>query len=130
MIDSEQFFLELRDLYIANGLEFNHSLETFPNNKYSVLCTDMRSNCRPKSFEPIVPPASNSERNLVQQKNNRKLFSQIDIKYFKSLEEFLYAMAYELAERTGRLPDNIHSRIVLSTHDSQSRLKYILKFGC
>ena len=141
MIDYEQFFFELRDLYLKNGLEFKHELSDVKRSISSSRHVGVLARAAfvggfvPeltldkeifKSFKP------NNKKILARngiEINNNKLFDKAKWKFYKSFEEFIFAMAYELAEKIGKLPDAMHSRMILSICDSPSRKKYVLKFG-
>lgn len=60
---------------------------------------------------------------------SEKLELKRQYKFFNSLADLVYTLAWELAEEIGRLPDNLHSRMVLSADKHRSRIKYIEKFG-
>ena len=135
MIDYEQFFFELRDLYLANGLEFRHELNDV---KQSISCsrhvgilTDIKLD-KDLFGEEKLPKDSFKPTNKFQNGikiDNNKLFNKAMWRFCKSFEEFVYSKAYELAEKIGRLPDAMHSRMILSTDDSPSLKKYVMQFG-
>jgi hypothetical protein len=135
MIDYEQFFFELRDLYLANGLEFNHELNDVKRSISSSLhvgvLTDLTldKDLGKEIFKSFKPNNKKMPFRDGIKIDNNKFFDKAKWKFYKSFEEFIYSMAYELAEKIGKLPDAMHSRMILSICDSPSRKKYVLKFG-
>jgi len=140
MIDYEQFFFELRDLYLANGLEFNHELSdvkrSISSSRHVGILTDLTLDKElvAKEGEEIFAESFKPNNKKMPFHNgikidNNKLFNKAMWKFYKSFEEFVYSLAYELAEKIGKLPDAMHSRMILSICNSPSRKKYVLKFG-
>jgi hypothetical protein len=138
MIDYEQFFFELRDLYLANGLEFNHELKDVKRNisssRHVGILKDVALDKDLLGEEKFPKDSLKPTNKKIPFQNgikidNNKLFNKAMWRFYKSFEEFVYSTAYELAEKIGRLPDAMHSRMILSTDDSPARKNYVLKFG-
>ena len=132
-MDYDQFLEEINECYRMNGLEPGYGLDRLsisPANKFGIA-----------TKTPPVPTMLAEKQKWLMQKSkgnvlpkdnandHEKLELKRQYKYFTSLADLVYTLAWELAEEIGRLPDNLHSRMVLSADKHRSRIKYIEKFG-
>jgi hypothetical protein len=132
-MDYDQFLEEINECYRLNGLEPGYGLDRIaisPANNFGIATKST----------PVPPMAAAKQKWLIQKskcnvlpKDNTNESEKLELKrqykFFTTLADLTYTLAWELAENIGRLPDNLHSRMVLSTDKHRSRMRYIEKFG-
>jgi hypothetical protein len=135
-MDYEGFFEGLRECHLANGIPFRHEwpLRIYLMVKNATNCYSMgkkkpKPNKIPKSWGVFSgekhlnrPPVSSAY------KANKNAPSSRDFS-FKQDQREVYTIALDLARKIGRLPDNLHNRMVLTADRHQSILAYLDEFG-
>ena len=136
MIVYKEFFEELRECYEKHSIDFNYDLrnvgfkyeENIPNKVYvkTKATTNQISN-QPKQSEEYN---ENHNKNDYWIKKPAATNPPTKIKrIFQNFESMVYHIALNLAENIGRLPDHLHSRMVLSIDNNEYLKTYIRKFG-
>ena len=134
-MDYDQFLEEINECYRLNGLEPGYGLDRLATSPVNFFGIATKSTPVPTMWaekQKWLVEKSKSNRILPNKHNaneSEKLELKRQYKFFNSLADLVYTLAWELAESIGRLPDNLHSRLVLSTDKHRSRIRYIEKFG-
>jgi hypothetical protein len=144
-MDYEIFFRELEECYLENGLVFNYNLDDikrqsrFPGYYTSVVSTstpfdlNLPKNVSYASFSTDVVN-SKADADWVSEAReyaatfNESLAHQMNVKIYKNLSDLVYFMALKLSEKIGKLPDHLHSRMILSHDKSEERIQYVRTF--
>jgi hypothetical protein len=137
MMDYENFFNELRECYIAHGLEFRHEWPLRANlmiknatNCYSLNKKKLKTNKMPKNWNIWTDSKQLRNSSLVPSahKINNNAPSICNFSFKEDRRE-VYNIALNLARKIGRLPDNLHSRMLLTADQHPSILAYLDEFG-
>jgi hypothetical protein len=133
-MDYDQFLEEINECYRLNGLEPGYGLDRLATSPVNLGIATKSTHVPLKAAEKQkwLVEKSKSNRIILDKHNaneSEKLELKRQYKFFNSLADLVYTLAWELAENIGRLPDNLHSRMVLSTDKHKSRIRYIEKFG-
>jgi len=117
MIDYKEFFEELKECYEKHSIEFNYDLravrfkneENISNKVYSYDEKYNKNDYWIKKTAITNPPPIK--------------------RIFQNFESMVYHIALNLAEKIGRLPDHLHSRMILSIDNDEYLKTYVRKFG-
>jgi hypothetical protein len=135
-MDYEGFFEELRECHLANGIPFRHEwpLRAYlmiknATNCYSVGKKKPNPNKMPKTWGMHSGNKHfNSSLSSSAYKANKNAPSFCDFSYDQDRRE-VYTIALDLARKIGRLPDNLHNRMVLTADRHPAILAYLDEFG-
>lgn len=117
-MDYQQFFIELKECYLQHGLEFKFDLKSVKSTYIPKIYN--KANFNYKSYRDTSCEAV-SLKNKIAYSKKTNINVKTNMPHFTpsaTLKEFVYKLAFMLAEKIGKLPDHLHSRMVLSTDKS------------
>jgi hypothetical protein len=153
MTGYEDFFEELKSCYESHGLAFKYSLDhyfpTYYPKNYFKTQKNKPSSCNNKVggafgalHGAIVGLRGKSTKNKIK-RSYPKTFENFDrgasenkwgpatqeFDFFRDVPDMLYRLSLRLSRKIGRLPDNLHARMVFAVGLHPSVSEYINTFG-
>lgn len=124
-MDHRTFFEELRECHLENGLPFGYELSgpIVKSIYYGFLSATNKYCYSGKSASPAT------NKNLATTAIPAKNLSNGSGKWHSFQADIVYAIAWRLSERIGRLPDPLHNRMVFSIDGHPAVARYIRKHG-
>jgi hypothetical protein len=135
MIDYKGFFEELKECYEKHLIEFNYDLRAVRFKDEENISNKVYSKAKTTTNQVSNQPKQSEQYDEKYNKNDYwikkpAITNPPPIKrIFRNFENMVYYIALNLAEKIGRLPDHLHSRMILSIDNDEYLKTYVRKFG-
>lgn len=131
-MDYGEFFKELKACHMEHGIPFGYEFSGpvknanicpgFVNSIKNKSCYSRKACSKKFSYKSNRKLATTLNKNLLWNLKSSMAFSSFP-------SDLVYGIAWRLSERIGRLPDNLHNRMVLSIDGHPAIARYIEKHG-